>query len=274
MKKKNSEILKLFNKLSPKSLNQTIIAALNDFSLNYDVNLVIDQILDELVSGKNLNPRNLTSNKIILKEKDGFELSVFYNLPQENQSIKDNVLYSYPTDMYFCPLTEVKESKIKIYKQNQELKENILDTDSTLVFDSEEYVIPNQTVFIERFSDIFELDKSLFFMAYTIFVKEWMLNYSWEYDAKTLAPVRVVLTNLTIGRLMTSLKIIGINQYLDSKEILIKLTNHDEHCIRWEAVRSLINIDFEEGKKVLNSMLHDKHPEVRNAAKKSLQIIN
>lgn len=274
MKKNDSQVDKLFHLLNEKSSNEAVISALNDFSLNYDINLVIEQILDQLVSKDNFNPENLTPNKIVLREENGYELSVFYNLPQQKTGNDNNVLYSYPTDIFFCPISNVHSSKIKIYRQNQKLKENILNPDSYLVMDTEKETIPNQTIFIEKFSDVFELDKSLFFMAYTLIAKEGMLNYSWEYDAKTLAPIRVALTNVTIGRLMTSLKIFGMTQFLESKEILIKLTNHDEHCVRWEAVRSLINVDFEKGKKVLTAMLDDKHPEIRNAARKSLQIIN
>ena len=77
-----------------------------------------------------------------------------------------------------------------------------------------------------------------------------------------------------VNRLITSTKILGEIGNEESINLLTYLCKNEFHNIRWEAINQLINHDFEKGIEILKNMTQDKHPDIVNAAKKSLIILN
>ncbi|MCH2033090.1 MAG: HEAT repeat domain-containing protein [Tenacibaculum sp.] len=262
-----------FERINYDYSNQNIVSALNEFAKSYDLLTHIEMIVLKLSSVTDLDSTELRPNKIILKEENGYELSIFYSLPNHTEDAQ-RVLYSHPSDLFLCPIFNMKDSKINVFYQKNNLEENKLDLEAKLIHKCSREVLANSTLHIEKFKSLYEFDKTKFFIAYSLSKTNSLSSYSWEYNLDTLKPTRLVISDLRLGRIMTSIKILGMSNSKESIKNLISLTNHKEHIIRWEAVRAIINIDFLKGKEILQNMLVDPHPEICNAAKKSLIQIN
>jgi HEAT repeat protein len=52
------------------------------------------------------------------------------------------------------------------------------------------------------------------------------------------------------------------------------MIKHEKHNVRWSALKSLMQIDFEEGCKAVDELINDPHPDVRKAALKTIELIN
>jgi hypothetical protein len=98
-------------------------------------------------------------------------------------------------------------------------------------------------------------------------------SFEWEYDANTLYPTRIV-GDPTSCRIQHTCNMAGEMDLASSLPVLGKLLIHPMHNVRWEAARSIMMIDFEEGCKALQALEHDKHIEVRNAVQNAFVQIN
>ena len=65
------------------------------------------------------------------------------------------------------------------------------------------------------------------------------------------------------------LRLIGILKDEDFN-VVEKLLDHDSHFVRWEAVKTLAHFGFQDMEKVLNKMLYDNNPKIREASELSL----
>lgn len=65
------------------------------------------------------------------------------------------------------------------------------------------------------------------------------------------------------------LRLIGILKD-ENFNVVEKLLDHDSHFVRWEAVKTLAHFGFQDMEKVLNKMLYDNNPKIREASELSL----
>jgi hypothetical protein len=273
MKINDNDIVLFESRLKTLSNSTEIKKELSSFSRMYSPLELINEHLKKLTSHELFPPKDYSENKISIFNNDMFELSVFFNF-QKGEYFKGEVLYSYTSDVYYCPLLDVNNSKYYIYSQTHTKDETILNNNFGLILEKEDYLKKGETIYLKKFKNIIRFDKTKPFIAYALTSNKNSLDFSWEYDAKSLKPIRIVLYNQNLGRLKTSIEILTNIGDIHSINLVTQFCSHKSHFIRWKAVNSLINIDYEKGIDILKSMISDSHPEIQLAAKKSLELLN
>jgi len=211
-------------------------------------------------------------NNLALLIEDDFELAIHYNFGKPKDFV-GSVLYSQVQDVIFCPIIDVDDN-YKIYKQNKTNDPTTLNHSYTIEPLIEKKMTPGEAIYLEKFKDILKLNKHKPFVTFLLKLKKEMTPYSWEYDSTTLQPTRIALAETTIGRLDTSLKILGQIGNAASAEVLNKFSKSSVHTVRWEAARAMINIDYHQGLNIIEDMaVNEVHDEVKNTAKQSLEIL-
>jgi len=211
------------------------------------------------------------SNLSLLNE-DGFELALHYNFGKPKDFV-GSVLYSQVQDVVFCPIIDVDDN-YKIYRQNKADDPAILNASFTLEPSVDKKMEPGKAIYLETFKDVLRLNKHKPFVTFMIKIKKNLTPYSWEYDSTTLQPTRIALAETNIGRLSTSVKILGQIGNDASVAVLNKFVKSNIHTVRWEAARAMINIDYQQGLSIIEDMaVNEAHEEVKTTAKRSLEIL-
>jgi len=263
-----NRINNLISNTDIEEIKSEISAFSEEFVVTDVINLFLNRIVD---NGKYYLPFN-TGNRITFWDNDKYELSFFFNFPSD-ESFKGKYLYSYPNDVYMCSISETPV-RYSIYEQSYKSIDNIFNGENIIKLKEEGTLIKNKTIFIEKSANLLKLDKKKPLMSLVLTSKRLPSNYCWEYDSQSLLPIRIVLLNTDIARLSVSCKILSQIGNINSKDNLINLCTHEAHIVRWEAVRALMNIDYVAGFNILQNMVNDKHPEIKKATLKSLEILN
>ena len=95
----------------------------------------------------------------------------------------------------------------------------------------------------------------------------------WEYDLATLSPVKAIAGYPTSSRLEYTAKLLAEVGDKTSIQPLKSLMQHEDHFVRWAAVRAIVSLDYAEGVASLHDALQDPHPHVRNAARKVISLL-
>ena len=98
-----------------------------------------------------------------------------------------------------------------------------------------------------------------------------VVRLQWEYDPETLTPVRAVAACPQAARLQFTARMLGEIGDQASLEPLESLLDHQDHFVRWEALRALARLNIDRALPQLEAALDDPHPHIRNAAGTSLQ---
>jgi hypothetical protein len=245
---------------------------LDDFSEKLNITEIINIQFEKMLKEKYFFPINSSYNRIILIDDIKFELSIIFNTSKTRS--EDEVLYSYSNHTFICPILANESSNYVIYEQSHTTDFQVLKENFNLSVKEKGTLKQYKTIFIEKFKNVLEIDKSYSFAAICLAMKKDNYDYSWEYNLKSLKPIRLALTNNAFGRINTSLRIISDIGNKNSIPMLQEFSKHKSHFIRWEAIRTLINIDFELAIKIIKKMSKDDpHIEVRNAAENSINLI-
>lgn len=212
-------------------------------------------------------------NNLVLLDEADFELDIHCSFGKPKEFI-GSVMYSHVQDIVFCPIIDVN-SKYKIFQQRKTNDPTLLKESFYLESHIDEKQAPGKAIYIEKFKDILHIDKYKPLVSLVLKLKANPLAYSWEYDATTLKPNRIVLADTNIARLETSLKILGQIGNDSSVDVLNRFVTSAIHTVRWENARSMINLDYDNGLAILKDMaLNETHEEVKRAALQSLSILN
>lgn len=95
-------------------------------------------------------------------------------------------------------------------------------------------------------------------------------DFQVNFDRQTkrlfgLTPVNPMLSNLT-----TIFDLLADVGSAESIEYLDPFAQHDQHFIRWHAIKSVFAIDRDRGRDLIETALDDPHKQVREAAEKTL----
>lgn len=94
-------------------------------------------------------------------------------------------------------------------------------------------------------------------------------GFDWEYDGQSLRPQRLV-GDPSAARLEHTCRMLGELGNPESITVLKQLLHNPRHNVRWEAARSIMLLDTDEGISALNLLSDDPHPDIRAAVNKSL----
>ena len=96
----------------------------------------------------------------------------------------------------------------------------------------------------------------------------------WAYDLDTLKPSRAIATSMNSSRLQWAADTLVELECINAVPALEHLYGHPDHFVRWSAISNLIQLDSQKGTLLLEkASLNDVHPHVRNAARKSLEML-
>ena len=97
-----------------------------------------------------------------------------------------------------------------------------------------------------------------------------MMSLQWEYDLDTLLPRRVIAGDVRSSRIEFATRLIAKMGNTSSLPQLWSLCRHQDHFVRWGAVRAIVAIDLDEGLRALEVAVSDIHPHVANAARSAI----
>ncbi len=100
----------------------------------------------------------------------------------------------------------------------------------------------------------------------------------WVYDKHNGTPAMASAGNLHSSRVQMMMRTLAALESQPGRDVtdprsvesVADLCSHDLHFIRWGAVQTLCNVDFERGKKALLDAIDDPHPHVATAARSSV----
>ncbi|WP_414517059.1 HEAT repeat domain-containing protein [Nostoc sp. PCC 9305] len=103
-----------------------------------------------------------------------------------------------------------------------------------------------------------------------VFTSKTVAPLLWEYDSSTLFPTRAISADFLSSRLEYTAWMLSELGDDTSIPALKTLLEHEDHYVRWAAIRSVARLDFTQGVNLLHTALEDPHPHIRNAARRSL----
>jgi HEAT repeat protein len=72
------------------------------------------------------------------------------------------------------------------------------------------------------------------------------------------------------ARIDIAMRLLAVSGDPSTVPFLVPVAGHEDHFLRWNAVRSVMALDPETGMRLLRSAADDCHPHVRDAARRSL----
>jgi len=247
---------------------------LSELSLTFSITNFLNYHLNNLNKLDYYFPIDSSSSRYKIDNTTHFELSLIILDTTSHKNQKK--IYSNNSDVYLCPLfSDQNNNSYSIYTQKKSCQPNILSIDSKLELIETNNLKSNVTLYIEKFYNLiqFENNSPVYFLSLTKLTD--YENFIWEYDTNTLAPIRLISTDQNDNRLISTLKILSEIGNQDSLDFIhTTLQSNENHSIRWEALKALINLDYESGIIQLNKMLLDPHPEIQKAAEESLKLLN
>ncbi len=98
-------------------------------------------------------------------------------------------------------------------------------------------------------------------------------NLVYNFDVRSGKLLFISSSNTMSARAGTALDIISaVKQGADIEKISDVAVNHSEHYIRWKAIETIAELDPDKVKPLLYECLTDSHPEVRQAARETLEM--
>jgi hypothetical protein len=98
-----------------------------------------------------------------------------------------------------------------------------------------------------------------------------VLNICWEYVLDTLLPDKMIAAQPTSCRLEQATWVLAEMKDSSAIPALGGLLEHEQHHVRWAAIRAVMRLDQMAGMKLLRQALGDPHPYIRNAALRALE---
>ena len=248
--------------------SKNIPKCISDFSQKIDLLEFINSKLNILIEKPFYFPSKSNFNNFFIGDNTKFSVSISYFMPtnKNNKSIQ-----SLESDTYIVPLQK-NSFAFRVYEQIQ-TNPSILNKELKLKLSIDKEYNSEECIIIKQFRNILELDNIDPLIALVIRSKE-TGDYIWQYNSLTLLPEKIIASNPIVSRLITTIKILGEIGNQKSFEIIEELCFSEFHPVRWEAINALINFDYEKGVSHLIRMTEDLHPEINNAAKKSLLKLN
>lgn len=208
------------------------------------------------------------ASQVVIAETDLFQLSVgFVNARTAPATGR---LQSLPTH---CMLTIVDATSLPIaeYEQERPKPDDTLNREAKLQFRGKRVWQPGDFIEVRAGHDIVEFQPQAGATSVVLnFSCAPVLDYIWEYDRESLAPVRIVPSDATASRIEYATQVfakMGDPEYLPA---LVNLSRHPAHFVRWSAIRAAVELDYETGLKLLEAARSDPHRHVRNAAERTL----
>jgi HEAT repeat protein len=178
------------------------------------------------------------------------------------------------SDLILAPLTESGVT-IGRYREPVRSSEEIADCASRLLFQGDETVAFGRSSYFKAGQDVFSIRNNAPAPALVACLSSAAtLTTRSEYDATTLARVRVVAADHTVSRLQLLASVLAEMKDPRAIPALEGLIAHPAHYVRWAALQAIFCLDREQGAFLLKAAATDAHEHVRSAAIRSLARLN
>ncbi|WGL58642.1 HEAT repeat domain-containing protein [Pigmentibacter sp. JX0631] len=166
----------------------------------------------------------------------------------------------------------IGEGKIRIerFNTNKNYDNEEFSTNLKLEYNSSELLIPNTFFELRKGSDVIKIIDISDNVFQLVVKSNLSMKYYWNYDAETLVPKNIFSSNNSPSRIFLFIKLLTKMNSINSIEVIENLKEHSDYHIRWEVVKSILQLDKERGLLLLNKSLSDKNYQIQKAAIKTL----
>ncbi|WP_380283487.1 HEAT repeat domain-containing protein [Hymenobacter rubripertinctus] len=263
----------LFSKIDADLTTSDVLSALSDFIHPNWITEFINHELEKLNENSSYIPTSSSYSSIEVMNNDLFDLHLGY---AKNEDLKKIILLTSSSSdkiiISFCKFGLL----YNLYNQQNPYPIDVLDKNKKLSLIKGNHKLNfMEAITIKKYEEIFSHIGSTDnddIIIVSVTIKE-PISFSWEYDAHTLRPIRLVGGGIA-SRIEHTCKLLGELDAETSVPILETLLHHPMHNVRWEAARSIMMIDFEKGIESLHMLKDDKHIEIRESAHIALTQLN
>lgn len=150
-------------------------------------------------------------------------------------------------------------------------RNDVLDRGAKLTRQPDQLLRGGQVVTVEAGREVFRFGGVARAIPLVVLQSKPCLDFSWQYDAATLAPVQSICPASTAYRLYYSTKLLAEVPGARNAETLLRISHHPSHFVRWAALQALFAVDADAGYARLAAATDDPHPRIRDAAARALQ---
>ena len=231
---------------------------------------LINDSLFQLNTTEHYYPERSSMNYWHIVNTKNFTLTLI----KMKKELQNKYVNSYSYDKIIVPLTE--DIYYSHYKQIDPFPVSQLDKEKKLTPFAIKKALKIRTPYpIKKHVDVFSyhggMDKESILLSFSFITSS---DFGWEYDAKTLLPLRLVTNVLQSARLEHTCKLLGELGASSSLDNLFTFLKNPYHNVRWEAARAIMSIDFNKGLEALSILEEDDHPDVHLSVKNALQKIS
>lgn len=155
-----------------------------------------------------------------------------------------------------------------LYRQKNEILLDQINFSKTITIEESNKLLNRNKLYIfEKQKSILSFSKNnfqdLIFLELTKLEED---RFVWEYDLKSLAPIKIVSSNYQASSRLEQICDL-LSEIKDSKSIkyLKDLLHHNDFNVRWSSLNAIFLIDQNEGINALNFLKKDVHPEIQKA---------
>ncbi|WP_437753451.1 HEAT repeat domain-containing protein [Sorangium sp. So ce1389] len=159
---------------------------------------------------------------------------------------------------------------VEMFTQPEPEPCDVFDRRRRLVRKGQQRLEPGDVALFRAGADLFRLTPSEKPSVMLVFTSGTVAPLRWQYDSETLHPLRAISASPTASRLDYVARLLAEISDASSVPALKSLLDHEDHFVRWSAVRGIMRLDHAEGLAAVRAALEDPHPHVRNAARKAL----
>jgi hypothetical protein len=146
----------------------------------------------------------------------------------------------------------------------------VFDPSRVLVARGYRTLAPGETAIFRAGRDLLDITSAAEPSVVLVFTSATVLPFRWEYDLATRKPVRQVAAYVVAARIDIAMRLLAASGDPSAVPFLVPVADHEDHFLRWNAVRSVMALDPETGMRLLRSAADDRHSHVRDAARRSL----
>lgn len=255
----------------------------NEFSslINSDeLIIMLNSILQRTLTSDGIPPAS--NSTLIILESELFVLTMTSLKPWSDTTsvlTNANTLLTHSSDMLIANAGK-ENLQLAYYSLTKKLESDI----PTVKKENMSELKPKEIIYIDAKSNVLDLEvtKPSIIIRLT---SKLNLPYSWVINRSDSSVTMISASVPSVGRIPLAIKLASCiienedfdsldNLYEETIDILEKYTDHEYHHVRWAAIQSIYSSDSELGKKYLEKAKNDPHIHVRNAANKSINLIN
>ncbi|WGL58648.1 HEAT repeat domain-containing protein [Pigmentibacter sp. JX0631] len=225
-------------------------------------------MLNKIIKNPFYSSENHKDNVLTLyaDEKIIVTLKLMKKNNYSNEILKDKEILDSPMDLLIYSFGKGKTKFKKFSKNIQHNNNDLFEKDIKLNFDSFLEIEPENFIEVRQGIDLIKLIEISDDVFHIFVCSKKSFDYLTSYDSISLESKDIFCINQNSSRISIYLDLLANLGDSACIETIEKFKNHKNHFIRWEVVKSILQIDTEKGIDLLNEAVNDRHIHVKNAA--------